>query len=206
MIIKTISDSQEEILKWIIDLYCPGGFDCDPTYSKGIFYKNVMGPKLKFDISPQVDGVEQADCTCLPLESNSLSSIIFDPPFVGGTRKDGKPGIIKERFGYYRNIQTELWGMYRKALHEFYRVLKNNGILVFKCQDTVESGNQYLSHVEIINIAISLGFYPKDLFILTAKSRLMSPNMKIQKHARKFHCYFLVFIKEKSKVKYSVVK
>ena len=39
-IIKSISYSQEEILKWIIRLYCPDGFDLDPTYSKGVFYKN----------------------------------------------------------------------------------------------------------------------------------------------------------------------
>lgn len=203
-IIKSISYSQEEILNWILQLYCPDGFDLDPTYSKGVFYKNVPGPRLKFDLNPQIPGVRQADCTNLPLETRSLKSIVFDPPFVGGSRKDGKPGIIKTRFGYYPNIQTALWGMYHKALREFHRILKLDGILVFKCQDTIESSKQYLSHVEIINVAVRLGFYPKDLFVLLAKHRLMSPNMRKQQHARKFHSYFLVFIKQESSVRYSL--
>jgi hypothetical protein len=72
------------------------------------------------------------------------------------------------------------------------RILCEKGILVFKCQDTISGGKQYLSHVEIINMAVRLGFYPKDLFILLSKNRLMSPNQRNQKHCRKFHSYFVV--------------
>lgn len=203
-IIKSTSYSQEEILKWIIQLYCPDGFDLDPTYSKGVFYRNIPEPRLKFDLNPQIEGVQQADCTALPLETRSLKSIVFDPPFVAAIPKKEATGIITTRFGYYRNIQTALWGMYHKALQEFYRILKLDGILVFKCQDTIDSGKQYLSHVEIINVAVRLGFYPRDLFVLLAKHRLMSPNMRKQQHARKFHSYFLVFIKQESLAKYSL--
>ena len=204
-IIQSISYSQEEIIQWIIDLYCPNGFELDPTYSKGVFYKNLPIPKLKFDIAPQIRGVEKADCTNLPLGSESISSMMFDPPFVAAIPKAKATGIITNRFGYYRNIQHELWPMYRKALKEFYRILKPNGVLVFKCQDVIDSCKQYFSHVEIINYAISLGFYPKDLFVLLAKNRLMSPNQYKQQHARKFHCYFLVFIKQKIPVQYFCV-
>ena len=126
---------------------------------------------------------------------------MFDPPFVGGSRKDGKPGIIKTRFGYYKNI-PELWVMYIEALKEFYRILKSEGILIFKCQGSIESSKQYLSNFKIIKEAIRIGFYPKDEFILLAKSRLISPNMANQQHARKFHSYFLVFIKTECKVRY----
>ena len=202
-LIKSISYSQDEILNWIIKLYCPNGFDLDPTYSKGVFYKNVPEPRLKFDLSPQIDGVQQADCINLPIESDTLQSIVFDPPFVAAIPKGEATGIITTRFGYYRNIQHELWPMYSKAIKEFYRILQSNGILVFKCQDTIDSSKQYLSHVEIVNQAVSVGFYPKDLFVLLAKSRLMSPNMRHQKHCRKFHSYFLIFEKKKSPTIYS---
>ncbi len=201
-IIKSISYSQEEILNWILQLYCPNGFDLDPTYSKGVFYKNIQEPRLKFDLKPQIEGVQQANCTNLPIETRSLKSIVFDPPFVAAIPKKEATGIIIKRFGYYRNIQTELWNMYYKALEEFYRILKFDGILVFKCQDTIDNGKQYFSHVEIINVAIKLGFYPKDLFVLLAKSRLMSPNMRMQQHARKFHSYFLIFKKIENSVVY----
>jgi len=148
-LIETVSTNQSEILNNIIKLYCPDGFDLDPTYSKGVFYKNVPGPKLKYDIEPRVPNVKQADCRKLPFGDKSLSSIVFDPPFVCGSRKDGKPGIIKERFGYYRNV-LELLIFYNEALVEFYRILKTDGILIFKCQDTIESGKQYLNHVSIM--------------------------------------------------------
>ena len=201
-IIKSVSDNQVEIISSIMSLYCPSGFDLDPTYSKGVFYKDILEPKLKYDLEPQIVGVIQADCRKLPLNSSSLASIMFDPPFVGGSRKDGKPGIIKERFGYYKTVPI-LWKFYRDAIDEFYRLLKSDGILVFKCQDTVECCKQYLSHVEIINYAYKTGFYPLDLFVLTAKSRLISPNQRQQQHPRKYHSYFLVFRKAPRLVNYT---
>ena len=39
--------------------------------------------------------------------------------------------------------------------------------------------------------------YNKDLFILLAKNRIVGHNHNNQKHARKFHSYFLVLIKQK---------
>ena len=60
-----------------------------------------------------------------------------------------------------------------------------------------------MSHVEIINQGIKTGFYPRDLFILLATHRAMSDNMKIQQHARKFHCYFIILEKKKNRVSYT---
>ncbi len=195
-LIETVSENQSEIINNIIQLYCPGGIDLDPTYSTGVFYKHVPEPRLKFDLKVQVAGVTECDCRHLPLADNSQQVIMFDPPFVCGSRAEGKPGIIKERFGYYKNV-TELLAFYQEALVEFYRLLAPGGILIFKCQDTVESGKQYLNHVSIINYASSIGFYPLDLFILLARNVLISPNMLNQQHARKSHSYFLVFRKLK---------
>ena len=89
---------------------------------------------------------------------------------------------------------------------EFYRLLRKDGVLVVKCQDAVSDGNQHFSHCEIINVALSLGFYPKDLFILLAKHRVNRWKDVKQQHARKFHSYFIVFIKQKCPVKYSEVE
>ncbi len=201
--IRTTGDNQHEMIKDIIDLYCPDGIDCDLTYSKGNFYKNgVRAPKYRLALEPQVPGTIQADSRQIPLLNNSITALMFDPPFVGGSRKDGKPGIIKTRFGYFKNI-PELWVYYKKSLKECYRVLKQNGTLIFKCQDTVESAKQYFTHNQVMNDAVNIGFYPKDLFVLLAKNRLMSPNMANQQHARKYHCYFWVFKKERCRVTYS---
>ena len=205
-LVKSISYSQEEIIRNIIKMYCPNGIELDPTYSKGNFYKKISKPRYKFDINPQIEGVEKADCINLPLKDDSINSIMFDPPFIAGIpTATAKKGIISSRFGSYMSIPRKdgLWEMYRKALKEFYRILKKEGILVIKCQDTISDGHQFLSHVELINYAYLLGFYPKDLFVLLAENRIIKPYPK-QKHSRKYHSYFLVFIKKKCPVKYSL--
>jgi len=203
-IIKTTSYEQTEILQDVIKLYCPNGFDLDPTYSKGNFYKNgIPIPKLKFDINPQTEDTKYGDCTKLPLDDMSINSIIFDPPFIAGIQNKSDDGIIINRFGSFKNVSKELWNMYHNALREFYRILKPNGVLVFKCQDTIDSCKQCLSHVEVINYAIRIGFYPKDLFVLLARSRLIGKYHHKQQHARKFHSYFIVFIKQKCPVQYT---
>jgi tRNA G10 N-methylase Trm11 len=193
--IKSVSDNQHQIIKDILALYCPDGIDLDPTYSKGNFYKQIEKPRLKSDLFPQADDVVKSDAASLWLENDSIQTIMFDPPFVAGHTKENPTGIIGERFHGFRYV-SDLWEWYDKCLLEFHRVLKKNGVLIFKCQDTVSSGKQHLSHVHIINKAEELGFYSKDLFILTAKNRIIGHNHQVQKHARKFHSYFLVFVKK----------
>ena len=193
--IKSVSDNQHQIIKDILTLYCPDGIDLDPTYSKGNFYKQIEKPRLKSDLFPQADDVVKSDAASLWLENDSIQTIMFDPPFVAGHTKESPTGIIGERFHGFSYV-SDLWEWYDKCLLEFHRVLKKNGVLIFKCQDTVSSGKQHLSHVHIINKAEELGFYSKDLFILTAKNRIIGHNHQVQKHARKFHSYFLVFIKK----------
>ena len=191
-IIKTISYSQTEILSWIISLYCPNGFDLDPTYSKGNFYKVIPEPKYKFDLFPPA-GIVPANAGNLPVKSESIETIMFDPPFLAGIEAKAPLGKMRKRFGRYRNI-PELWAMYEKAMQEFYRVLKPQGVLVFKCQDTIDAGKQYFSHNKVYEIAERIGFYAKDLFVLLAENRMIGKFHHKQQHARKFHSYFWVFI------------
>lgn len=199
-LIKSVSDSQEEILAWIIRLYCPEGFDLDPTYSKGCFYShNIQEPPLKFDIKPQKEGVEYADCCNLPLESESISSIIFDPPFMFGAKNGphGRQGkdIMSKRFGLFFNFD-ELKDVYQRSLREFHRILKSRGILVFKCQDYTDSKTT-MTHCLVYEWARKEGFYAEDIFILTAKQRPVFRPNSIQRHARKFHSYFWILRKRK---------
>jgi len=193
--VKSISYDQDEILRWIMKLYCPLGFELDPTYSKGNFYKNIPEPKYKFDIL-SIKGVEQGDCRNLPFEGESIQSILFDPPFISPPYKKDAPinSIITNRFGHLKGIDA-LFEFYDDSLQEMYRILKPDGVLVFKCQDTCYSGKQYLSHIKIVNSAVNCGFYARDLFVLLAKNRVIAPWHWNQKHARKFHSYFLVFQK-----------
>lgn len=200
-LIKSIGYNQGEIIRNILKLHVPDGkIDCDPTFSTGAFYRNtgVDAPALRFDISPQRNDVVKADARHLPLADESISCMMLDPPFLatkGKSLKNRDGNIINRRFGVYSD-EKSLHRCYSDMLSEAYRVLKPDGILIFKCQDKVSSGKQYMSHVFIINEAVRIGFYPKDLFILLAKSRLVAAWQRNQKHSRKYHSYFLVFQKK----------
>jgi hypothetical protein len=195
--ISTVNSSQHQIIKDIVSLYCQKGIDCDPTYSKGNFYSDnkIVEPWFKSDLYPSVPGVKKCNANNLPLPDDSLCSIMFDPPFIAGFTKNKPSGIMGNRFWGFRYV-PDLWKWYTECLVEFQRLLKSNGILIFKCQDTVSSGRQYFSHQYIMNEAERVGLYCKDMFVLTASHRIIGHNHKVQRHARKFHSYFLVFEKQ----------
>jgi tRNA G10 N-methylase Trm11 len=92
--------------------------------------------------------VLQADCRKLPIKSGSIRSIIIDPPFLATTGKSlqsNNGNIINRRFSVARS-ERELAALYEAAIMEANRVLCPGGILVFKCQDKVSSGKQYMMH------------------------------------------------------------
>lgn len=197
--IKTVNDNQFQILKDILCLYCKEGVELDPTFSKGNFYKKsgIPTPKIISDLYPQIDGCIKADaCSLSFIENDSIKSIMFDPPFLVVYKNNEPSGIIGKRFFGFKTIK-ELWSWYDKCLLEFRRILLYDGVVIFKCQDTISGGKQHLSHVHIINEAMKLGYEVLDLFVLTAKSRIIGHNHGVQKHARKFHSYFLVLRKGK---------
>lgn len=193
-IVTTLVRTDREAIKAIQRLNLRGSrFDLDPTYSKGVFWKGLEGPRLKFDLFPQVEGVMQGDARHLPLPDWSIDSVMFDPPFIAKDVTKRRPnGKIEKRFGGYRTI-PELFQFYRDALIEFRRLLRPYGFLVFKCQDVVSGGKQHFSHCNVWEMAKEIGYIPKDLYIKYNPNVMISPNMANQQHARRTHCYFWVF-------------
>lgn len=190
-IVFSFSFDQDKIIKDILRLYNDGNpFGVDCTYSKGVFYRKIPQPLLKFDVAPQHPDVVEASADNLPLEDGSVQSIMFDPPFKASNSK--VKGIIEKRFTAFPSFEL-LWMFYGRSMREFHRVLGPNGIFVIKCQDGVSSGKNNWSHYEVERMAREIGFSQLDMFILGSKNVLMSPNMVNQKHARKNHSFFLVF-------------
>ena len=225
-VIKSVGYDQHEILYNIMQLHNGGEpFECDMTYSIGNFYGEyvmedgskveIPNPKYKFDVYPQGDDVVQITPDGqLPLPDKSIGSIVIDLPFVisCGPSMDtpdydengnkAKNNIISRRFASYYPV-AELLKSYKHWIEEAYRVLKDDGIMVFKTQGTVTGSKFLVTPYYSRMISESIGFDSHDEFILIAKNRLVSGKVNKQQHARSFHSFFLVFKKShKKKVRY----
>lgn len=189
-------ESQDDILRAILHLHCPEGFECDMTYGNGSFWKQIPRPAHCFDITPLHEGVIQADSRKLPLPDAFLLNAVFDPPFLtyvsNGRAHKGGNMAMSARFGGYYTYE-ELENHYYVTLKEAHRVLKPRGKFIFKCQDIVHNHQMHCTHALVIGMAESFGFKLLDLFILPAKHRMRGPQQGQQRHARIWHSYFLVF-------------
>jgi hypothetical protein len=206
--VRSVYSNNHDAIKNIMLLYNIEQFDLDCTYSKGSFWKDIKQPKIKTDLYPINDTIIQANSENLPFDDESMENVMCDLPFVicGKKYKENKDGssIIAKRFEGYQTF-NDLKSNYYLTLKELYRVCKKDGIVVFKCQDSVSGGTNYFTHNMVFNMALSIGFYPKDLVILTAKSRINSFGAKWnkQEHARKHHSYFVILKKTKCKINYN---
>lgn len=197
-----------EVFPQILDLHVPDGAKiADVTYGTGVFWKNVDLKRYDLHATDIADGI---DCRKLPYENESFDALVLDPPYMEGllrNNKDHKAGgsshsSFREYYsnGDETNTEGPKWhgavsDLYYKAGIEAYRVLKEKGIMIVKCQDEVSANRQFLTHVEIINYYEQLGFYTKDLFVIVRQNRAVIARLKKQVHARKNHSYFLVFVK-----------
>lgn len=218
-VIKSVSYNQHEILYQIMQLHNYGkGFDADMTYSKGNFYGHfnetdengnkheyvIPQPTYKFDVCPQVeDCVKIEPLGNLPLGDSSISSIVIDLPFVvsvGPSLAEERIGsnIIANRFASYYPV-SELYRSYFHWIQEASRVLKDDGICVFKLQPTISGQINHQIDAFSVVAAQECGMEVEDMWILIAKQRLISGKVKNQQHARKYHSNFFVFKKAKSK-------
>ena len=127
-LIKNIGYNQYEIIQNILKLYNEERpIECDITYSVVQFYKEntfkndngetvtiqLQQPKYKFDLYPQTeDTIALVEEGMIPLSDNSVSSIMFDPPFIihGGSEIKDTSRIVN-RFCSYTN-REELYKSY----------------------------------------------------------------------------------------------
>lgn len=211
-VIKNISYDQKEILWNIMQLYNNGKpFDCDITASTLKFYEHkkadkytIPEPKYLFDVFPQMDKIKKIEpFHKLPLDDNSIHSIVVDLPFVISPKKcksmtEGKDGscLIANRFSSWYPYMEGYENIYWWA-KECYRVLDGGGLIAWKVQDTI-SGSIFHSYIEFAKLCFQeQNMYLIDEFFLLAKARLISnAKIKKQQHARKYTSNFLVFVKD----------
>lgn len=203
-----------DIFPRILSLHVPRGSTvADVTYGKGVFWRRVPTDSYKVLATDIDNGI---DCRDLPYEDCSIDCVVLDPPYMEGLLREKADGHgasgthTSFREAYQRSTHNgqaplpapkwhaAVFDLYAQAGKEAYRVLRTNGVLIVKCQDEVSANKQWLTHVEIINEYVRLGFYTKDLFVVMRTNKPGVSRIKQQRHARKNHSYFLVFVKLKT--------
>jgi hypothetical protein len=188
---------QDEILDSILTIH-KIVIEFDPTYSRGIFYKNKVHPKIMGDKFIQVESGVLLDACNLPFASCSIGSIMFDPPFMVKQPTINNTSIMSNRFSSFPTIK-ERDIFYKDSITELNRVLKPKNYLIVKCQDSIDNHRFYNLHQNICTIADTLGLVLEDIGICISNHVLPRPNLVSQEHLRKGHSYFLVFSKPKLK-------
>lgn len=195
----SVGNTSSEILRDIINIYLPKRktFDCDLTFGRGEFYTGgLQVPKHRYDKylfdekgSKRYPTLSLDDAYDLP--DGCFESVVIDLP-IGIDNTDSGVNAFKSL--------NSMFDSYHDMLSLASRLLKNDGILVFKTSDFVLrnddeatfSGQWATDHA--IDYALEMGFDLTDRFILVRHQSLQSRgSMKIRTGLK--HGYFLVFTK-----------
>lgn len=204
MILSASVADNAEVFAQILELHVPRpAVIADVTYGRGRFWAQVN--LADYDLRA-TDLATGTDCTKLPYETASIDAVVLDPPYVAGFFR---PRQMGEGYGDFTDRYSKgttasvpkryhegVLDLFERAGNEAARVLRDDGVLIVKCQDEVHAGRQYLTHAEILRM-YEPAFFAKDLFVVVrvggnfaARGRAKSAK---QVHARKNHSYFLVF-------------
>ncbi len=190
----SLCGNNAELMEQIARLYFKPGFRiADVTYGLGVFWRNIDITQYDFypsDIKTCPHALH--DFRHLPYQDAEFDVVVFDPPYMHGSLPVGFEVCYRNKETTNGQGHTGIMRLYDEGMAEGKRVLKQNGLLLAKCMDEVESGRQKWSHIEVYDIARRLGMSAHDLFVLTQKQ---NPTIQStdQQHARKNHSYLWVF-------------
>ncbi len=97
------------------------------VFEKKVIWENGKN-KREFEVKPDI----VMDFRKLDLPSDSFSLVVFDPPHL--KTRNGKTGWMQKKYG---SLNPETWREdLRKGFSECFRVLKKDGVLIFKWSET----------------------------------------------------------------------
>jgi tRNA G10 N-methylase Trm11 len=189
-ILSALVGNNADLFPRILELYVkPGSVIADVTWGKGAFWSKI--DTTKYDLRA-TDLLTGTDFRQLPYADHSLDALVLDPPYLhGGDTVHPKIDACYNNGSVERGHESVV-RLYCAGILEATRVLKKKtGILILKCQDDNDGGNQRYTHMEMISLMEMLGFRILDLFVLMTTSQPMM-RYDYQLSARKNHSYFLV--------------
>jgi SAM-dependent methyltransferase len=192
--------SDAELLEKMLAFYphTPPTKILDATVNAGRFWEGSKRKVVGLDIDPGVKPDIVADNTNMPFADEAFEVVVYDPPHVPNQGKDREKDF-NTRFGLVIKSSAKqgynFSHMYPPFCKEAYRVLKHDGVLFCKIADYVHGHRFQWAHVEMINAAVAVGFTACDCIVKVRKGPITDPKWKKAHHARRQHCYWIVFRK-----------
>ena len=170
----------------------------DATVNTGRFWVgsdwNVIGLDVNARFRPDV----VADNRRMPLKDKEFDVVVYDPPHVPNHGRD-KSKDFNTRFGLVLKSTAQngynFTHLYPPFVREAFRVLKPEGVLFCKIADYIHNHRYQWAHVELVRAAVEAGFCPCDCIVKVRKGPIVDPKWKTAHHARRQHCYWLIFRK-----------
>lgn len=172
----------------------------DATFNEGRFWRGSERRVLSMDIKPVVPVDFECDNQKMPgVRANQFGVVIYDPPHVGNNGRDKSVKQFDTKFGAHvvslKQENYTLSHLYPGFLKQAHRVLKQEGIVLAKITDQVNSHRSRWAHVDFMRMAEEAGFIVCDLIVKVRKGPMMSSKWKKMVHARKRHCFWIVLRK-----------
>jgi SAM-dependent methyltransferase len=172
----------------------------DATVNEGRFWQGSTRPVVGLDVDPRFQPDVLGDNRAMPFPDGNFDVVVYDPPHIPNQGRD-KSKDFNTRFGLVLKSSAEngynFAHLYPPFVREAYRVLRAEGVLFCKIADYVHNHRYQWAHVELMRAAVEAGFCPCDCIIKIRKGPIVDPKWKKAHHARRQHCYWLVFRKSK---------
>jgi SAM-dependent methyltransferase len=170
----------------------------DATVNAARFWKTSNRPVVGMDINPKVRPTVVADNRRMPFKNGCFDVVVYDPPHIPNQGKDQQKDF-NQRFGLVLKSPAKngynFSHLYPPFAQEAYRVLKPEGILLCKIADYIHGHRYQWAHVELLNAVVAVGFTACDCIVKVRRGPIVDPRWKHAHHARRQHCYWLVFRK-----------
>lgn len=170
----------------------------DATVNVGRFWRGSTRQVIGLDNDAQHRPDVVGDNRSMPFADASMDVVVYDPPHVPNQGKD-KSKDFNDRFGLVLKAPAvngyNLSHLYPPFAQEAYRVLKPEGILFCKIANYVHGHRFQWAHIEFVKAAQAVGFQACDCIVKVRKGPIVSPRWRTAHHARRCHCYWLVFRK-----------
>jgi SAM-dependent methyltransferase len=189
-----------ELLEKMLTFYLnkPPRAILDATVNAARFWEGSPRRVIGLDIDPRHRPTVAGDHARLPFKNTCLDVVVYDPPHIPNQGKDNRKDF-NTRFGLTLKASAQqgynFSHLYPAFVREAYRVLKKQGVLLCKIADYVHGHRFQWAHVELINAAVAAGFTACDCIVKVRKGPITDPRWKKAHHARRYHCYWLVFRK-----------